>query len=215
MCGPRVPPVDDGGAGDEVVQGAAIAADEDQPEAEEEHQEAQGRDQHPDDRLAARQIAAVSVDGPKADDRHAERATAGSERVGAVEERPPGEGDRRQPRSVAQPYVRAEDRRHEVVEHLAGHGEQPEHHERIDREAGAARDDARVRSLQLDVSPRVAGGHAGALSSFDTSSGGPSARPAGRLNTCRPNGARRSRGRHRRSEHRRSPHSPHQSSRSR
>ena len=109
MCGTRIPPVDDGGAGDEVVQSAAIAPNEDQPEAEEEHQEAQGRDQHPDDRLAARQIAAVSVHSADADDRHAEGATPRSKRVRAIEERPPGEGDRRQPRSVAQPDVRAED----------------------------------------------------------------------------------------------------------
>ncbi len=85
---PGVPGVHDRGLGDEVLQCSAITPEQDQQEAEAEQQEAQREGDHPDDRMAGVEVAAVAADRPQAEHGHAERATRDGERVGEVRGRP-------------------------------------------------------------------------------------------------------------------------------
>ena len=91
--GPGIPGVDDGAAGDEVVQGAVLALYEDAEEAEPKEQEAEREHQGADDAPPWFQHRAVCRDDADAERRHAEGAAAHRPRVAEVHELPEDEED--------------------------------------------------------------------------------------------------------------------------
>ena len=90
-----VPGVDDGRAGEEIVQGPALALEEDAQEPEPQEQEAQGQRQSAHDGLAWCDPIALCGDHLNPEHGHAERLAAHGPGVGEIDELPDDQRDDR------------------------------------------------------------------------------------------------------------------------